>query len=438
MMTIERNERRRGAVLIWSVMVMGLLIAIVGWGLDWGLGALVAHQLQNAADAAALAGAQKVRTDQEAARDLAIDVAAANQVAKNAVDLDRNDGNDAAGDIVVGRFDRDTQIFEPDTGSPNAVKVVARRTAGSTDGTLPLLFGPVYGVPTIEVEREAIAMVGGGTGAGLIALNYEAKCGLDVIGTVTLTVNDGDIQVNSDNDKGVCANGSVVIDAPVVNVNGEEWWRGGPTLTGELNTGAPQIPDPLAWLPEPTYNPANNLGSINLNNGSLTINAGYYAGGITQTGGTLTLNPGIYVLGGAGLNVTGNSNLTALGVMFFVIGGGPQYAVNLAGTGNIRITPPDPGNPDPAYQYPGATTYEGVSIFQSRTNLRDSRVIGTNLMELEGTLYFPSNHLDVGGTGDGFGNQLIADTIQVHGTGTVTINYDGRFPAPGNKVFLVR
>jgi len=438
-MKFERKERRRGAVLIWSVMVMGLLIAIVGWGLDWGLGALVAHQLQNAADAAALAGAQKVRTDQAAARDLAIDVAAANQVARDAVDLDRNDLNDAAGDIVLGRFDRDTQIFEPNAGSPNAVKVVARRTAGSNDGTLPLLFGPIYGVPTIEVEREAIAMVGGGTGAGLIALNYTEKCGLDMSGTVTLQVNDGDVQVNSDNTKAFCANGTPVINAPVVNVKGEEWFSGNPDLAGELNTGAPQIPDPLAWLPEPTYDPAADLGTISLTGGNvLTINPGYYSGGISQNNGSLTLNPGIYIVGGTGLNVTGTSNFTALGVMLYVTGGRPKYAVDLSGTGNIRITPPDPGNPDPAYQYEGATTYEGVSIFQARDNVHNSRIIGTNLLELEGTLYFPSNHLEVGGTGDGFGNQLIADTIEIHGTGIVTINYDGRFPAPGNKVFLVK
>jgi hypothetical protein len=438
-MRIEREDRRRGAVLIWSIMVMGLLIAIVGWALDWGLGALVAHQLQNAADAAALAGAQKVRTDQAAARDLAIDVAAANSVAKDAVDLDRNDGNDAAGDIVVGRFDRDTQVFEPDTGSPNAVKVVARRTAESTDGTLPLLFGPIYGVPTIEVEREAIAMVGGGTGAGLIALNYEAKCGLDMSGTVTLQVNDGDVQVNSDHTKAFCANGTPVINAPVVNVNGEEYFVGNPDFEGELNTGAPQIPDPLAWLPEPTYDKSSDLGTVNITGGETkTIDPGYYSGGISQNNGTLTLNPGIYIVDGPGLNVTGTSTFTALGVMFYVVGGLPKYAVDLSGTGAIRITPPDPGNPDPAYQYPEATIYEGVSIFQARDNHHDSRIIGTNLLDLEGTLYFPSNHLEVGGTGDGFGNQLIADTIEIHGTGIVTINYDGRFPAPGNKVFLVR
>ncbi len=34
-------------------------------------------------------------------------------------------------------------------------------------------------------------------------------------------------------------------------------------------------------------------------------------------------------------------------------------------------------------------------------------------------------------------SRLIANTIEVAGDGIITINYDGRFPAPGNRVFLV-
>jgi hypothetical protein len=221
-----------------------------------------------------------------------------------------------------------------------------------------------------------------------------------------------------------------------VNVKGEEWFPGNPELTGELVTGAPQIPDPLAWLPEPVYDTKADLGTVSVVGGDvLTIGPGYYSGGISQNNGTLTLDPGIYILDGEGLNVRGNGTFTALGVMFYIVGKGN---VDLGGTGSLTVTPPDPGNPDPAFQYPEATTYEGVTIFQARDNKNQSEILGTNMLDLEGTLYFPSNHLRVGGTGDGFGNQLIADTIEIHGTGIVTINYDGRFPAPGNTVFLVR
>jgi Flp pilus assembly protein TadG len=430
----ERTMPRRGAVLVWAALLMGVCIALTGLVLDWAFSALVAHQLQNAADAAALAGAQRVRTDQEGARNLAVEVAAANTVAKVSVQLDRNDGNALGGDIVLGRFDRKTQVFEPDTENPNAVKAVARKTSSSLNGSLPLLFGPVYGVSTVEVSRDAIAMVeAGGGNAAVIALNNTKECGLDLRGVASLVVTGGDTQVNSDHNHGVCANGTTYIETENLNVKGEEWFLGSPTLEGELNTGMPQIPDPLGYLPEPEIT-TKDLGSVKMNNGTKTIGPGYYSGGISQTGGTLHLTPGIYHLSGDGLDVRGNGSFTAYGVMFHIVG---KANVDLAGTGVLEITPPDPSNPDPDFQYAEATTYEGVSIFQARDNTKTSEILGTDLMNVEGALYFPSNQLKVGGTGDGFGNQLIADTLLFHGTGDMTIDFKSTVPAGGNRVFLV-
>ena len=108
--------------------------------------------------------------------------------------------------------------------------------------------------------------------------------------------------------------------------------------------------------------------------------------------------------------------------MFYITGDG---VVNLGGTGELRITPPELG------------LYEGMSIFQDRENTNDARIVGTNLMDLEGTLYFPKNHADLTGTGAGFGNQLIAWSMEVSGTGQILINYDGRYKSPGNKSYLV-
>ena len=56
---------------------------------------------------------------------------------------------------------------------------------------------------------------------------------------------------------------------------------------------------------------------------------------------------------------------------------------------------------------------------------------GTNTLDIGGTLYFPRNHVNITGTGDGFGTQLISNTIEIGGTGTIEINYDGRNPFLG-------
>lgn len=58
-------------------------------------------------------------------------------------------------------------------------------------------------------------------------------------------------------------------------------------------------------------------------------------------------------------------------------------------------------------------------------------------MNIEGALYFPENFLELGGTGDGYGNQIIAGSFWIHGNGTIGVAYDGRYNNTTLKVFLV-
>ena len=58
-------------------------------------------------------------------------------------------------------------------------------------------------------------------------------------------------------------------------------------------------------------------------------------------------------------------------------------------------------------------------------------------MTLLGTYYFPNNAVQIGGFGIALGNQLIAWTLYLHGTGEYAIAYNGNNPAPGYVVFLV-
>ncbi|MHC4227217.1 MAG: hypothetical protein ACYSW0_07275 [Planctomycetota bacterium] len=53
-------------------------------------------------------------------------------------------------------------------------------------------------------------------------------------------------------------------------------------------------------------------------------------------------------------------------------------------------------------------------------------VVGTGDFLLEGTLYFPDNHLEVGGTSFDAGNQLLTGSLDLHGGGVLGIAYDGR------------
>jgi len=429
------DRQRRGTALIWAVLVMLMIIGFVGLTIDTGLGYLVGHQLQDAADASSMAAAQKLGEELEVIQEAARTIGAENYASAETVLLKMNPGNTPDGDIVVGIYDRQEHIFIPSLKNPNAVKVVARRAEGSLGGSLPLIFGPIFGVNTIDLERTAIAMIGGGTGAGLIALHETDDWTFRLSGTITLDITtpdgEGAVQINSDSSRALKIDGGPTLIASDINVYASSV-SDPPDFDGDVNTSQPRVPDPLAELTPPadrTLSPTASDSAIT--GGEHNLEPGYYPDGIAMTGGTVNLAPGIYVLDGEGLKVTGG-DLSGDGVMLYIIDdipGQPTSQITLTGNGIIDLTPAplDSG------------LYGGILLWQDADNTNTATVVGTdNFTGFEGTVYIPSAQLDVAGTSDNFGfNQLIVDKIWVHGSGTMTINYDGRFPAPGTAVFLV-
>lgn len=426
---------RKGIVLIWTVLVILILIAIVGLVLDIGLGFLAGHHLQNAADAASLAGAMELGSGLEELNLAAYTIAQNNDVVKDDVLLAMNLGNAAGGDIVVGYYDREQRLFTPTLDGPNAVKVVARRTAGSPGGALPIVFGPAFGVNTINVQRTAIAMLGGSTGSGLIVLHENDDRTFRLSGDVTLDVRDvttsdglGDIQVNSDSISSLKADGNPTLVAGAINVHAEDV-NDPPDFDGDVNTNQTRIPDPLADLDPPAVPTATYTGT-SYNTGTHTLQPGYYPEGISMTGGTVSLEPGIYYLDGVGLNITGG-NLVGDDVMIYVVdsAGNPPSTINLTGNGTIDITP-TPLDSGP---------YGGILLWQAAGNTNDVNIKGTEQFTgLEGTVYLPTSRLNLTGTSDSFSiSQIITSSINISGTGSIFINYDGRYPAVGRDVFLV-
>lgn len=429
---------RCGVVYAWAAVSMLAIVGIIGLSLDVGYGMLVGSQLQNAADAASLAGVAQIYNTPEDVRQASWTIAFANKAAGSAVQLDPNYANSSGGDIVLGQYDRDTGVFTPAVDQPNAVKVVARRTGSSLGGALDLFFAPIFGVNTADVERTAIAIISGGTGAGLITLNETDKWTFQLGGNIVLNVydestpgGDGAIQVNSNNYYALRTDGSPTLVASAINVVADTV-NDPPVFDGDVNTAQPILPDPLAELPPPV-NWGMNRGTVSVNSGTHYLQPGYYPGGISMNGGTVDLAPGIYVLDGEGLKVTGG-DLLGDGVMFYIVDttptSNPKSAVNLTGNGVIELTP------IPLEQAP----YGGILIWQAADNTNAANLRGTDQFDgLDGTVYLPTAHVDVTGTSDNFGiRQLISDTVSISGSGTVTINYDGRNPAPGTVGFLVR
>jgi Flp pilus assembly protein TadG len=412
------NRSRRGFINVWVALTLFVLVGLVGLACDCGWVALVLAQLQTGADAAALAGAARVKSDQSAARAAAITIGAANHAANAAIDLQSNDANAVDGDIVIGRFEGHPGAFTATTTNPNAVLVNARRTDSSLNGSLNLVFGPAFGMNTANVERQAIAINGGFNGGAILVLDPSANCALSIGGNSIVTTNGGGIQVNSSNGCAACSNGGPTLNVPDLFVHGGSCMSDA-VIQGNMYAGASVVPDPLAGLPAPP--PGPNQPNVS-NNNDQTINPGHFHSGIKRNGGNLTMNQGVYYLD-KDFDVSGGANITGNGVMIYLAG---SAAIDFRGNGTVILSPATSG------------TYAHVTIFQAHGNTSQSQINGTDTMHISGTLYFPSCNLDLRGTGDGVGNQIIANTLSVSGNANLTVNYNGAFPNNTTRVFLVK
>jgi hypothetical protein len=178
----SHSVRRRGAVTPLLAFLLTTVVGMLALSIDLGYIALVRAELQNAADAAALAGASQLLDQSllrggsetpatDKARNQAYTFAYGNTAAGAALAPDLNSSNTATGDIVCGYFANPGDRSEPMSLTPptgalyNAVQVrVARDSAHASVGndSLRLFFARALGVVQQDVHATASACVQGG------------------------------------------------------------------------------------------------------------------------------------------------------------------------------------------------------------------------------------------------------------------------------------
>ena len=133
-------------ILPLAAVLLILVFAFLAFSIDVGFMAVTKAELQNSADAAALAGAAHLYDGPNEAVDAAVDYGAANEAANEASEVTPRD-------ITLGFWDVRGRTFDPRSAAPNAVRAAARRT---DEG---LLFGPILGTDTFTQRAEATAVV---------------------------------------------------------------------------------------------------------------------------------------------------------------------------------------------------------------------------------------------------------------------------------------
>ncbi|MEM1063479.1 MAG: pilus assembly protein TadG-related protein, partial [Planctomycetota bacterium] len=145
-------------MLVLVALLIPVVAVLAAFAVDLAWIQLARTELRTATDAAARAGgkALSLYQDVDVARDLAIEIAARNEVTGRGLSLRPDEIEFGSGVLnrTTGRFE-----FTPGVARPNSVRVVGNRTGASTDGPVGLFFGQLIGLPTVDTSQVAVSTV---------------------------------------------------------------------------------------------------------------------------------------------------------------------------------------------------------------------------------------------------------------------------------------
>ncbi|WP_230944444.1 pilus assembly protein TadG-related protein [Burkholderia territorii] len=190
--TPMRRRRQKGAVAITVAFMMSILLGFAALAIDVGYLFVVRNELQNAADAAALAGAPCIypRAQCGNTKTAAPDWATAQAQAVSGVSLNKSSNKTLTGytsDVSYGYWDvtgsvkglQTTMPASPAVGKP-AVQVVVNRS-GAKNGGVPSFLARIWGFQSVPESAVAVAVISdpGNVGSGAIFPVALTKCMYD-------------------------------------------------------------------------------------------------------------------------------------------------------------------------------------------------------------------------------------------------------------------
>ena len=428
----SKPERKRrdesGQALILFALGLAVLLGMAALTIDVGLAYVARRDMQNAADAAALAGADVLLEGQSSG------------VAKNAArDLALQNGYDnAAADVTVTI--NIPPKSGPHSGDSDFIEVIIAHP-------IDTLLAPAVGVTSFDISARAVAGIDKVPKPySIITLSETACQSMQFNGQVNLTVTDAGTLTNSECPAGAFyTNGTVNVNTSANHVVGGWTLTGGSGNVSPSPSKAGHYDDPLIGVPvpTPTSGPVQTCPTYGGPPGTVTLQPGIYdctldppgdwglqfdpgdyhiTGGIVSNGsGNVTFGQGLYFLQGKGMIFTGNGVVTGDEVTFYI----DEGQVTLTGTGDTQLTAPTSG------------PYEGVVIFQNRSLTTTVNMSGDALSDGWGAVYAAGAQIHlVGNTGSTL-HQFISDTFLMDGNSSITVDYFSGFLVPVPVMSLV-
>ena len=191
--------------------------------------------------------------------------------------------------------------------------------------------------------------------------------------------------------------------------------NGQPGISPAPSSGTIPLPESAYTVPAPDCSLVPLRGS---HTGSGTISPGRYTRiRVNSSGSELIMEPGLYCISD---DFTANGGtIEGYGVTLYLTGGDFDVA------GGVQINLTAPPSRTCAYCPP---PIPGVLIYLAEGNTGEVSLLGTSDSEYLGLVYAPNGTIEAGGTGSELSEihaQLVADTVKLHGTTTVVINFDG-------------
>ena len=360
-------------MVVFAVVLPGLAMAAAA-AVEYSSLASRKSKLQNAADSAALAGAQQLRL------------------------VNNTDGAIAAivtsvvGQTVTTPQGTSTTIESAVIDQRTAVKVTIRETVTS-------LTGKLLSLPTMDIGAEATAKVAGNDKLCLLVLEATKNKALNLDKDSQMTAQGCAIYSNSTNKSGISAEQGSQARASLICSGGGVQNKG--YLFPQPTTDCPPMGDPLASVARPAIGTCKDTGlKIDY---PATLWPGTYCKGVTIGGSAIvTMMPGVYVMDDGPLIVSKNASLIGIGVGIFFTGnaGGmrldPDTTINLTApkdgpmAGLLFAEDRSIGTPVPPP--PGPKGSPPAPPYGSQP-MRQYQITSNNAPNLLGTIYLPAGRL---------------------------------------------
>lgn len=401
--------QRPGTILVLTALLMVSIAGIAAFAIDSGTITLARTQLQSAADAAALAGADALSNGTTATTTAAQTIAQANYAGGTHVSVT------TSSDVEFGTWDTTNSTFTVLTGasraSANAVRVTCKMDS-SRGNALTLFFAPIYGKNTANVSAQAIAKKAA-SACGFIGLTFVNISGGSYTDSYSSTA--GSYSTSTAGSKGnVCSNGDISLSGGLTKVNGDATpgpgesvsASGGSTVTGSSAAATQSLSE--AAVDSSAASSTNNDASIGLDNKGKTVYTSSTKAFNISGGDTITLPAGTYYF--SSVTVSGGS------------------IINF-GTGQTKIYCTGDWNTSG-----GSLVNPGSIPANLQIYIQGSTTVLSGSAQMYGIVYAPASDITRSGGSSAFFGSMVGKSLTLSGGGGLHYDTDSGAPAGAELV----